>query len=278
MVSRPQAVGQEKIIAAGRVDIALTEFPHSGRPPVMLLHGIGSRGQSWWSVIDALAGRVHLYQLDLRGHGASGKPPAGYRIEDYAADLDAAIDALELEAPRIMGHSLGALVTLYWASERPVRAAALVVEDPSLRTPPTILEAFDGWQLLAALPPAEAAAWYRQQYPDWSDEDCQRRAATITSTAPGVFAELRAEAQRALANGTTDRTHILAGVQSPTLLLHGNPALGSVVAPGDAERFVQIMPRGRTIQIHEAGHNLHRDATEAFLAAVIPFLEGEGWN
>ncbi len=169
-------------------------------------------------------------------------------------------------------------MALYWASQRPARAAALVVEDPSLRTPPEILDAFDGWQQLAALTPAEAAAWYSQQFPDWSEDDCRRRAETITSTAPGVFAELRAEAQEALANGTTDRTHILAGVQSPALLLHGSPALGSMVAPDDAERFVQIIPRGRKIQIHEAGHSLHRDATGAFLAAVIPFLDGEGWD
>ena len=278
MDSSPQAIGRERTIAAGGAEIALTEFPNPGRPPVVLLHGLGSRGQSWWPVIDPLAERFHLYQLDLRGHGASGKPASGYRIEDYAADLDTMIDTLALEAPRIVGHSLGALVALYWASQRPTRAAALVVEDPSLRTPPNILEAFDGWQQLAALTPAEATAWYRQQFPDWSVEDCQRRAETITSTAPGVFAELRAEAREALANGTTDRTHILAGVQSPTLLVHGNPELGSMVASDDAERFVQIMPHGRKIAIHEAGHSLHRDATGAFLAAVIPFLEGEGWN
>ncbi|MBW3634317.1 MAG: alpha/beta hydrolase [Chloroflexi bacterium] len=278
MVSRPQAIGQEKIITTGGVDVALTEFPLSGRPPVVLLHGLGSRGQSWWPVIDALAERFHLYQVDLRGHGASGKPANGYRIEDYATDLGAVIDALDLESPRIVGHSLGALVTLFWASERPARAAALVVEDPSLRTPPNILEAFDGWQQLAALTPAEAAAWYHQQYPDWSDEDCLRRAETITSTVPGVFAELRAEAREALANGTTDRTHILAAVQSPALLVHGNSELGSMVAPEDVERFVQIMPRGRAMAIPDAGHSLHRDATDAFLAAVIPFLEGEGWD
>ena len=278
MASSPRATGRERIIAAGGVDIALMDFPNAGRPPVVLLHGIGSRGQSWWPVIDALVERFHLYQVDLRGHGASGKPASGYRVEDYAADLDAVIDTLALDAPRIVGHSLGALVTLYWASQRPTRAAALVVEDPSLRTPPDILEAFDGWQQLAVLTPVEAAAWYRQQYPDWSDEDCLRRAETITSTAPGVFAELRAEAREALANGTTDRTHILAAVQSPALLLHGSSELGSMVVPEDAERFVQIMPRSRTMGIPDAGHHLHRDATSAFLAAVIPFLEGEGWN
>src|SRR5215208_336340 len=221
MASSPQSPGSERTIPSGDVEIAVTEFPNPGRPPVVLLHGVGSRGQSWWPVIDPLAERFHLYQLDLRGHGASGKPAAGYQMEHYAADLDAALAALNLEEPRIMGHSLGALVALFWASEHPSRAAALVVEDPSLRVPPDVIEAFDGWQQLAALTPAQAVAWYRQEHPDWSDADCLRRAETITSTAPGVFAELRAEAQEALARGTTDRMHILSGVQSPTLLLYG---------------------------------------------------------
>ena len=277
MASSPQSPGRERIISTGDVEIAVTEFPNPGRPPVVLLHGVGSRGQSWWPVIDPLAARFHLYQLDLRGHGASGKPSAGYQVAHYAADLEDALIALDLQEPRIMGHSLGALVTLIWASEHPSRAAALVVEDPSLRVPPDIVEAFDGWQQLAALSPAQAAAWYRQEYPDWSDEDCLRRAETITATAPGVFAELRAEAQAALASGTTDRMHILSGVQSPTLLLYGSVELGSMVAPVDAEQFAQIMPHGRVIQIPEAGHSLHRDASDAFLEAVIPFLDGNGW-
>jgi pimeloyl-ACP methyl ester carboxylesterase len=279
MAGIPLTDGRERTIASGDVEIAVTEFPNPGRPPVVLLHGIGSRGQSWWPVIDPLAARFHLYQLDLRGHGASGKPSAGYLMEHYAEDLDAALDALDLQSneTRIMGHSLGGLVALSWASERPARAAAMVVEDPSLRVPPDIVEAFDGWQQLAALTPAQAAAWYRQEYPDWSDADCLRRAETITSTAPGVFAELRAEAEEALATGTTDRMQILAEVQMPTLLLYGNLELGSMVAPADAERFVQITPHGRAIQISGAGHSLHRDASDAFLEAVISFLEGEGW-
>ncbi len=277
MPSNPQATSRERTILAGEVPIAVTEFPNPGRPAVVMLHGIGSRGQSWWPVIDPLAARFHLFQIDLRGHGASGKPPSGYLVDDYAADLNTALDALELEEPRIMGHSLGALVTLYWASDHPSRAAALVLEDPALRTPPAILDAFDGWQQLAALTPLQAAAWYRQEYPDWSDEDCLRRAETITATAPGVFAELRAEAAAALANGTTDRTHILAGVRSPALLVYGNLDLGGMVLLEDAQRFTEIMSRARAIAIPQVGHNVHRDAPDAFLEAVIPFLDGNGW-
>jgi pimeloyl-ACP methyl ester carboxylesterase len=276
MPGAPRTIGREQVVATGDASLAVVEFPNPGRPPVVLLHGIGSRGESWWPVIDSLAERFHLFQVDMRGHGASGKPERGYLVEHYASDLDMLLAALGLESPRVVGHSLGALVTLVWASRHPSRAAALVLEDPSLRTPPAILDAFDGWQQLAALTPAQAAAWYRQENPAWSDDDCRRRAETITSTAPGVFAELRAEAATALANGTTDRLHLVAGVQSPALLIHGNPELGGMVPPEDAARLVQTMPEARAVYVPHAGHNLHRDATDAFLAAVMPFLDEDG--
>lgn len=275
MTTAPRAESRERLVRANGIDIGLTEFPNPGAPPLVLLHGIGSRGNSWWPVADPLAECFHLFQFDLRGHGASSRPPAGYDIADYAADLAALLDALELESPRILGHSLGALVTLFWASQHPRRAAALVVEDPPLRTEPEILPAFDGWQQLAALTPAQAAAWYRQEHPDWSDEDCARRAETITSTAPGVFAELRAMAEEALTTGTTDRMPILGEVQSPALLLHGNRELGGMVDPIDAGRFVEVMSRAQELYVPEAGHSIHRDASERFLEAVVPFLAGD---
>lgn len=272
MPEPPRANGRERIIAANDAPLAVVEFPHPGRPPVVLLHGIGSRGESWRPVIDPLAARFHLYQLDLRGHGASAKPERGYLVEHYAADLDAVLDALDLEDPRIVGHSLGALTALVWASQQPSRAAALVLEDPALRTPANVVDLFDGWQQLAALSPAQAAAWYRQEYPHWSDDDCRRRAETITSTAPAVFAELRAAA---LASGATDGAHIPEGLQSPTLLLHGNPDLGGMTLPEDVAAFQRLVPHARAVAIPDAGHNLHRDATDAFLAAVLPFLAGD---
>lgn len=273
MVSAPQAAARERSIDAAGVPLTVTEFPNPGKPALVLLHGIGSRGSSWWPVIDPLAAHFHLYQLDLRGHGASGRPERGYVLEDYVADLDTVLDALALDEPRIMGHSLGGLITLFWASAHPTRAAALVLEDPPLRTAPDALLLFDGWQQLAALSPTEAAAWYRREYPDWDDEDCRRRAEAITSTAPGVFAELRAASEESLRTGTTDRTHLLATIQSPALLICGNPALGGMVDPRDAARFAEIMPHGEVVFIERAGHGLHRDASAEFLATVIPFLE-----
>jgi pimeloyl-ACP methyl ester carboxylesterase len=273
VTSAPAADSRQQIIIANGVSIAVTEFPAAGKPPLVLLHGIGSRGSSWWPVIDALAPHFHLYQIDLRGHGASEKPEGGYAVEVFAEDLHGVLEALELERPAIMGHSLGALVTLYWASQHPTTASALVLEDPPLRTLPEILPAFDGWIQLASLSPEQAAAWYQQEYPHWTAEDCQRRAEAITGTALGVFTDLRAASAQALETGDTDRTPILAGVQSPALLLRGNPELGGMATLEDAARFREFMPHGEVVEITEAGHGLHRDATERFLQIVVPFLQ-----
>lgn len=273
MTSEPTTAFRQHTIPANGVSLAVTEFPASGKPPLVLLHGIGSRGESWWPVVDVLAEEFHVYQLDLRGHGNSAKPERGYAVEVFAKDLQGVLEGLGLERPAIMGHSLGALVTLYWASQHPTDAAALVLEDPPLRTLPEILSAFDGWVQLAALTPEQAAAWYHQEYPHWTLADCQRRAETITSTAPGVFADLRAASAHALATGDTDRTPILDGVASPALLLRGNPELGGMATLEDAARFREFLPQGEVVELMEAGHGLHRDATETFLRVVVPFLQ-----
>ncbi|MFM9106632.1 MAG: alpha/beta fold hydrolase, partial [Chloroflexota bacterium] len=148
--------------ASPGIDIAVTEWPSPGNPPLLVLHGIGSCAQTWDNVAPALAERHHLYVLDHRGHGASAKPDTGYLLPDYAADLDAIIANLGIPDAHlnILGHSLGALITMTWAADNPGRARRILLEDPPLRMVPEILEAYDGWVQLNAMPPAQVAAWY----------------------------------------------------------------------------------------------------------------------
>jgi len=254
--------------------LAAVEYGADGAPPLVLLHGIGSRGVSWWPVVDPLAARFRLVVLDLRGHGASDKPTTGYLLPDYAADLEVVLGALAIARPRLLGHSLGGLIALEWATGQPARAAALVVEDSPLRTVPEVLDAFDGWQRLAALSPEDAAGYYRREHPEWTEEECRRRAESITATAPAVFAELRAEAAARLATGEVERFDELSAIRSPTLLVHGDPAAGGAVTAEAAARFRRCVSGSRTIGIPGTGHAIHREHTAAFLAAVIPFVLG----
>jgi alpha-beta hydrolase superfamily lysophospholipase len=71
MQGEPSAAQARRTIDTARGAIALREAPNPAAPPLVLLHGIGSRAESWWPVLDPLAARFHLYALDLRGHGGS---------------------------------------------------------------------------------------------------------------------------------------------------------------------------------------------------------------
>ncbi len=271
MTSRPQTPARQRYVRANCVDLLVTEYdaPKTASPPLILLHGIGSRGVSWWPVVDRLAERFRLVALDLRGHGDSAKPTAGYRLADYAADLDDLLDALDLDRPRILGHSLGGMVALTWAIDHPERAAAIALEDSALRSGRWSLPAFDEWLALNAMSATEAAAAFASRYPDWTAEDCARRATSITSTARGVFLEMRAMAE---VEDGTDRIAPLATIQSPVLLVYGDLAAGGMVVPEDAERLVATLPHARIARVPGSGHNLHRDHSAAFLSLLVPFL------
>ena len=253
--------------------LAVTEYEPAtpDAPPLVLLHGIGSRAVSWWPVVDGLAAHFRLFAPDLRGHGASAKPATGYLLPDYAADLTGLLDALGFDRPRLLGHSLGGLVAVRWAANHPDRAAAIALEDTAFGSGPHLAPAFDGWLALSQMTVDEAAAYYAREYPHWSAEDARRRAESITSVAPGVFAELR---QEAVTPERPDRLDGVVAIRSPILLVHGDPEAGSMLLPQDAARVAAVLPRARLVRIPGGGHNLHRDATGAFLEAVVPFLRG----
>ena len=260
-------------IDASGITLAVTDYESAtpGASAVILVHGIGSRGVSWYPVIDDLTQTFRVITYDMRGHGDSAKPDQGYLLPDYARDLDGLLYALQINQPRIIGHSLGGLTTLRWAADHPGTATAIVLEDTALSGGPSLRPAFDGWLALSEMTVDQAAAWYASEYPDWSEEDCIRRAQSITSVHPRVFEELRDEST------STTRPPRLLGVEritSPIMLVHGDVDHGSMVQPADARRLAQMVPALRIARIPGVGHNVHRDAREAFVATVVPFLLG----
>ena len=271
MSDNPLTPAIRRRIPVGSIELSLVEYGASGSP-LILLHGTGSRGVSWWPVIDALAAHFRLIVPDLRGHGDSDKPASGYQFTDYAADLAALIDELELARPLILGHSLGGIVTLAWAIFHPDRAARIALEDVPLRGGSRAAPLFDDWLALASMTVDDAAAHYCREHPEWTEEECRRRAVSITSTAPAVFTELR---DSSVADTGSDHIALLAAIRSPILLVRGDPETGSMVVPDDAERLAAALPDARLAHIPGGSHSLHREHTDAFLDEILPFLLGE---
>ena len=100
---------------------------------MLLLHGLASNARIWERVAPALAeGGLAPVAIDLRGHGLSDKPEAGYDLATISAELCAVLRALDLKSPILAGHSWGAGLALHLAAsnlEGGFAPAALVLID-----------------------------------------------------------------------------------------------------------------------------------------------------
>jgi pimeloyl-ACP methyl ester carboxylesterase len=122
--------------AGGRIALVRWGEAGSSKPPALLLHGTSFVAEVWDEVATVLVSRYAVYALDRRGHGASHKPAADrYHFVDYASDVCAVIEALDLSDVFGIGHSAGATDLLLAAKLLPRRFSRLFVMEPTVMDP-----------------------------------------------------------------------------------------------------------------------------------------------
>src|SRR5262245_32626460 len=94
---------------------------------VALVHSLAMDRAFWQPVADQLDASVLLY--DCRGHGASGKPPGPYSVEQFAGDLADLLDHIGWSSALGAGASMGGCVALAFAAAYPARTRALGLID-----------------------------------------------------------------------------------------------------------------------------------------------------
>jgi 3-oxoadipate enol-lactonase len=225
-----------EIFAVGGVRLAATVSGPAGARPLLLLHPGGGDRTSWDGVLPAFAQTHRVYAVDLRGFGDSDRPGA-YSFELMRDDVLGLIDLLGAGAVDLIGHSMGGTVAWLVAELEPERVAHLVVED--------------------TLPPKRGA--YGGPVPDRPPVE------------PPFDWDALAAVLAQLVDPDPHWWSRIADVTSPTLVLGGGPA--SQVPQELIAQALELLPHGRLVEI-PVGHQIHREATEEFLAAVQPFLRG----
>src|SRR6185437_8972235 len=99
-------------------------------PPIVLLHGGHQSAHSWDLVSLHLAQRYRVLALDQRGHGDS-EWARDVEYTNHAMSLDALafLDAMGLEKPILVGHSMGGRNGMLLTKQNPSRLRALVIVD-----------------------------------------------------------------------------------------------------------------------------------------------------
>ncbi len=241
-----------------------------GGPPILLLHGLAGRGNEWHDTASWLTQRGHVFALDQRGHGRSAKDLDDYSREAYIADAVAVIERLHLAPALLIGQSMGGLNAFLVAARHPDLVRALVVVEARPSPNPSAQSDVEKW--LNSWPPpfsslADARAYfggetlYAQTWLEMLEERDDgywplcRHEDMLRSMADIVTADYWSEWDR---------------IACPTLIVGGE---NGHISPDEQRAMASRIPRGRYVQIPQAGHDLHLDRPDLWRQAVEAFLD-----
>ena len=95
--------------------------------PLIMLHGFAMCGTMWTPVLQELAKRYRVINVDMRGHGRSTNPSNKFTHAQSAEDVRALMDSLGIKQARAIGFSSGGMTLLHLATKHPDRLSKMVV-------------------------------------------------------------------------------------------------------------------------------------------------------
>lgn len=228
---------RDDFIIAGNTKLHYVQWGEQGAP-VLCIHGITANAFCFQAIADELASDYRVFAYDLRGRGDSDKPKEGYSVPIHVSDLAALIDELGLERPVLIGHSLGAMIALYFAAHYPDKLSKLVLIDAGAPVPWKTPEEQPAWltasisrlgtpvpsfqEYVGRLKAAPFLGPYWNEYVDtYFDRDVQRN--SDGSVASKCYREGVLEEGRRFAEANPE--HQWPGVRVPTLLLRAGQGL-----------------------------------------------------
>jgi pimeloyl-ACP methyl ester carboxylesterase len=235
--------------------------------PLILLHGYTDSWYSFSRLLPLLEpGGYHIFAIDQRGHGCSERPFGGYTTDDFAADVDAFMQAVGIRRATLVGHSMGSLVARRVAVRYPHRVSRLVLLG-------AILGANDATRELQA-------AVRTLEDPVPSDFVHEFQASTVHVLLPvsffeGVVAEsmkVPARVWRDALDGlfANDDRADLGRIAAPTLLLWGER--DAFFSREEQDRLVAGMPNARLLVYPETGHSPQWERPEQVARDLSAFL------
>lgn len=240
-------------------------------PPLVLVHGSVSAGDSWLPVATALADRFACYVVDRRGRGGSGDGPA-YALAREGEDIQAVL-GLAGPGAHLLGHSYGALCALE-AARRGTVERLVLYEPPLAVTGRQVRDLLAGYRAaLERNQPEEALKLFLRNGPEVSDPEIEAIQQTplwpqMVALAPTLTREL--EAIRDL-DGDPEPYR---AVSAPTLLLVGTESSAALKA--GSNDLQATMPRARTLWLEGQAHIANLLVPDRVAREVAAFLlEGD---
>ena len=236
---------------------------HGDGPPLILTHGYSSTSAMWKEQVDALSKRHKLILWDMRGHGGSDYPDDGtlYSEALTVGDIAALLDQVGAKKAIVGGLSLGGYMSLAFYRAHPERVSALLIIDTG-----------PGFKKDDA-----RAAWNKRAL-DTADRfdreglEVLKSASPERSTVSHRDARGLALAARGMLTQRDARViEVLPEIRVPSLVVVGADDTPFLAA---SDYMAAKIPGAQKVVVPAAGHAVNIDQPQAFIDAVLPFLDG----
>lgn len=259
----------------------------SGGPVMILLHGFGASAFSWRDVVLPLSEVGTVIAYDRPAFGLTQRPMPGewmaenpYAFETQPELLLALMDAWGVEQAILIGHSAGGTVATQMALEYPERVSGLVLVDAAIFTGGRALPGWLDW--LKETPQADRLGPLLSRTLQSRGEDFIRASwhdplGVTESVLAGYRKPLQAENwDRALWELTKSARPLnlperLGELKMPVLVLTGDD--DRIVPTQQSVELAGKIPGAQLVVVERSGHLPHEERPQAFLAAVLPFIE-----
>lgn len=236
--------------------------------PLVLVHGLGGRGEDWSPMLAELAGRgFHVYAPDLLGYGRSERPDVSYSMAMEAGVVEGFMTAVGVPRADVAGWSMGGWVAMLLTLDYPERVDRLVVMDSAgVRFPAT----YDA----TLFTPTDVAGVHRLlgmltprtlPIPDFLAR------ALVRSLAKSKWVIDRSLAS--MTGGADQLDGRLGSVRQPMLIVWG--AQDALIPISAGEQIHRAVPQSRMAVMEGCGHLAPTECSKGVLGAMAEFLLAE---
>jgi pimeloyl-ACP methyl ester carboxylesterase len=252
---------------SGDVELPYVDVGPGDGDPVVLAHAYADSWRSFERVLVHLPSSVRAITPTQRGHGDASKPASGYRIGDFAADLLALLDRLEVERGVLVASSSAVFTVEQVCLDHPERVRALVL----IGAPWSLAERAPSFDFIRSV----------EALTDPVDRSFVRDFVVGTSSerVPADFLDVMVEEagkvpahvwKQTLAGLLRAQPPVPGAITVPTLVVWGDR--DELIPREDQQRFLAAIP-GARLAVHEgAGHVVHWERPEPVAAEIAAFV------
>ncbi|WP_208029773.1 alpha/beta fold hydrolase [Rhabdothermincola sediminis] len=254
----------------GGLTLSYAEQGDKSGPGLVLLPGPTDSRCSYELVLEELPRSIRTVAVSQRGHGDSDKPATGYRVEDFATDVVALMDALAIDRAVLAGHSGSCLVARRVAIDRPELVAGLVLEasPTTLRGHAGLTEFVDS--VVSGLEDPIDPDFARSFMVDTSSSEVEP---DVLDRLVGELLKVPARAWREMFAALLhyDDLAELGSITAPTLLIWGDA--DGVIDRGMQDTLAARLPRSDLVVYPGVGHTPRWEDPSRFAADLAAFVD-----